>query len=259
MKKPNRLSWFKPSKSNPKHHTETMASQLVALILGVGPRIGSSVAEKFASDGYKVAVASRKGTNSINEKGHLSLQADFADPKSVPAVFKAVQSEFHAAPSVVIYNAASLTPPSDPKSLLSIPADRVASDLSINTVSAYAAAQEAVAGWSTLPNDTKKTFIYTGNIMNLVMLPVPMFLNLGVGKAASSYWISQADGAYSEHGYRYVLLLFRSPGVRSLTLTGSSMLMSVRRMVRILVKSLVALRMPSFLHSWRNMKGTCRG
>lgn len=202
MTRLNLKSRFKKTKEKSKDDTETMSSQLVALILGVGPRIGSSVAERFAGDGYKVAVTSRKGTNSIDEKGYLSLQADLADPKSVVGLFKAVEAEFHTAPSVVIYNAASLTPPPDQTSLLSIPAERIASDLNINTVSAYVAAQQAVAAWSTLPKETKKTFIYTGNIMNLVMLPVPMFLSLGVGKAASSYWISQVDGAYTDRGYR---------------------------------------------------------
>jgi len=31
---------------------------------------------------------------------------------------------------------------------------------------------------------------------------VPMMLNLGVGKAASAYWVGLADGAYSAQGYR---------------------------------------------------------
>lgn len=95
----------------------------VILILGSGSRVGAAISDKFAADGYKVAIVSRKGTNSINEKGYLSLQADFAntDPSVLASVFDKVKSEFKTAPSVVVYNAASLTPPADKDSALSIP------------------------------------------------------------------------------------------------------------------------------------------
>jgi NAD(P)-dependent dehydrogenase (short-subunit alcohol dehydrogenase family) len=178
-----------------------MAS-LVVLILGAGPRIGASVADKFASDGYKVAIASRKGTGGKIEQGFLSLQADFNNPESIPALFETVKAEFKTAPSVVIYNAAALTPPPDKDSVLSIAAASVASDLNVNTVSPYAAAQQALAAWETLPKGTKKTFIYTGNILNTAVLPVPLMLNLGIGKAASAYWIGVADMMYAAKGYR---------------------------------------------------------
>lgn len=179
-----------------------MAASPVVLILGAGPRVGASVAETFASNGYKVAVASRKGTDAKNDKGYLSLKADFAKPNSIPALFAAVSAEFHAAPSVVIYNAAALTPPPDKDSALSISAESVAKDLNVNTVSPYVAAQQAIAAWETLPAETKKTFIYTGNIQNAVVLPVPLMLDLGMGKSASAYWVGVADMTYKAKGFR---------------------------------------------------------
>ena len=166
---------------------KTMAvSNPVVLILGTGPRIGTSVATKFIDSGYKVAVVSRKGTTTV--QGAFALIADFAKPESIPALFDAVKAEFHAAPSIVIYNAAALTPPPDAESVLSIPAEKVDADLKVNVVSAYVAAQEAVKAWETLPKETKKTFIYTGNATNVSIVPIPMMMNLGVGKAASAYW-----------------------------------------------------------------------
>lgn len=175
----------------------------IVLILGSGPRIGTAITSTFAAAGYKVAIASRKGTDSLTEQGHLSIKADFAHPDSVAGVFDAVKIEFGAAPGIVIYNAAALTPPADPESGLSIPAGRVTADLNVNVVSAFVAAQEAVKGWATGAEDGKMgLFIYTGNILNEVVLPVPMMLNLGVGKAASAYWIGFADGAYKARGYR---------------------------------------------------------
>jgi NAD(P)-dependent dehydrogenase (short-subunit alcohol dehydrogenase family) len=179
-----------------------MATTPIVLILGAGPRIGTAVAEKFASIGYNVAVASRKGTDAKTGTGILSLKADFTKPNSIPALFEAVRTEFKAAPSVVVYNAPATTPPPEKDSLFSISAESVASDLNVNTVSAYVAAQQAVAGWDTLPEDVKKTFIYTGNALNVMVMPVPMLMTLGMGKSASAHWIGLADAIYSSKGFR---------------------------------------------------------
>ena len=174
----------------------------VVLILGAGPRVGAAVAEKYASIGYKVALASRSGSGTKDASGFLSLRADFARPETVPPLFDAVRAEFRAAPSVVVYNAAAATPPPDPASVFSVPAEAFAKDLAINTTSAYVAAQHAVKGWETLPADARKTFIYTGNILNVALLPVPLFLTIGAGKSASSFWLSLADTLYSAKGFR---------------------------------------------------------
>jgi NAD(P)-dependent dehydrogenase (short-subunit alcohol dehydrogenase family) len=179
-----------------------MAPNLVVLILGAGPRIGASVAERFARNGYKVAVASRSGSGTKTVKGFLSLKADFTKPDSIPALFDAVKTEFHTSPSVVIYNAAALTNPPDKDSIFSISAESVALDLNVNTISPYVAAQQAVSGWETLPKETKKTFIYTGNILNVSIASMPMMLDLGMGKSASASWIGLADTTFSARGFR---------------------------------------------------------
>ncbi|KAK9427228.1 hypothetical protein V1505DRAFT_359003 [Lipomyces doorenjongii] len=175
----------------------------VILILGAGPRVGASVAEKFASNGYKIAVASRSGTGTKTAKGFLSLKADFTKPDSIPALFDAVKAEFHAAPSVVVYNVGTLTPPPDKDSVLSVSAESVASDLNVNTISPYVAAQQAISGWETLSKETKKTFIYTGNTLNVSVVPMPLLLNLGIGKSASAFWIGLANASYSAQGFRF--------------------------------------------------------
>jgi len=175
----------------------------VVLILGAGPRVGASVAEKFASNGYTVVVASRKGSGSKTAEGYLSLHADFTKPDSVPALFDTVKSNFNTFPSVVVYNAAALTPPPDKDTVFSIPSDRVASDLNVNTISPWVAAQQAAIGWATLPAETKKTFIYTGNIQNVSIIPMPMMLDLGMGKAASAYWLGVADMTNTVKGSRF--------------------------------------------------------
>lgn len=179
-----------------------MAARPVILILGAGPRIGASVAEKFASSGYQVAVASRSGTDTKTANGFLSLKADFTKPESIPALFDAVKIEFGTSPNVIVYNAGALTNPPDQDSVLSVPAESVTGDFVVNTVSPYIAAQQAVRGWETLPEETKKTFIFTGNITNVQIVPMPMMLNIGIGKSASAFWIGLADATYSARGFR---------------------------------------------------------
>jgi len=179
-----------------------MSTKPVALILGSGPRVGAAVAKKLASDGYAVALASRKGTDSRSEEGVLSCKADFAHVSSIKAVFDKVKTELGNSPTLVVYNAATLTPPPVQNKIFSIPVENLAADLNVNTVSPYAAAQLAVEGWASLPENTPKVFIYTGNITNVKLVPFPLTVTLGVGKSASSYWLGMADHIYADQGYR---------------------------------------------------------
>jgi NAD(P)-dependent dehydrogenase (short-subunit alcohol dehydrogenase family) len=179
----------------------SMSSTPVALIIGSGPRVGAAVAKKFASTGYLVAIASRKATEGKTAEGYLSVKADMSNPSSLPAVFDAVKAEFQSAPSVVVYNAAAFTPPTG-DDLFSIPTESLADNLNTNTVSVYAAAQEAVKGWETLGKDAKKVFIYTGNKQNTGVGPMLFTVTLGIGKSASAYLIGAADNRYSKVGYR---------------------------------------------------------
>lgn len=178
-----------------------MSSKPVVLILGSGPRVGAAVAKQFANTGYHVAIASRKATGGKTAEGYLSVKADMSNPSSVPAVFDTVKAEFHSAPSIVVYNAAAFTPPLG-DDLFSIPVDSLADNLNTNTVSMYAAAQEAVKGWATLAKDAKKVFIFTGNKQNTGIGPLLLTVTLGIGKSASAYLIGTADTQYSKLGYR---------------------------------------------------------
>lgn len=178
-----------------------MSSNPVALILGSGPRVGAAVAKKFASTGYSVAVVSRNAASGKTSEGYLSIPADLSDPSSIPKIFDTVKAEYQSAPNVVVYNAAALTPPVG-DDLFSIPAESLAKDLNTNTITAYAAAQQAVRGWETLKNGLAKVFIYTGNRSNVALSPLLLTASLGVGKSASSYFIGMADKQYAKLGYR---------------------------------------------------------
>ena len=89
------------------------------------------------------------------------------------------------------------TSPEDP---LALGLADFTNSLNVNTVSAFAAAQQAVGGFAQLPESAAKTFIYTGNILNTTT--IPRLLDLGVGKAATSHIIQSAAAAYKDRGYK---------------------------------------------------------
>ena len=93
--------------------------------------------------------------------------------------------------------------PSDEKSPLSLPLANFTRDLNITTVSAFAAAQQAVLAFEQLSDSASKTFIYTGNILNTTILPPLM--DLGVAKSGTAHMIQYAAAAYKDRGYKYVL------------------------------------------------------
>jgi NAD(P)-dependent dehydrogenase (short-subunit alcohol dehydrogenase family) len=173
------------------------------LLLGSGARIGTLTAQRFAQNGYNVAVVSRSGTDRRNENGFLSIKADLTDPKSIPRVFAAAKAEFGTGPSVVVYNVYSMAPLPEKDTLLSITVGSFVKDLNANTVSAFAAASEAVRVWNKMPESTaRKAFIFTGNIQNVRHVPGASLATIGAGKAATAYWIGSAAAAYSGKGYK---------------------------------------------------------
>lgn len=82
-----------------------MASKIV-LILGAGPNIGKALIQKFSSNGFKVAIASRTIHPEVAAAADSSAKADFADPSSIKSIFENVTSEL-GVPNVVIYNGLS--------------------------------------------------------------------------------------------------------------------------------------------------------
>jgi len=74
------------------------------LILGAGPRIGWSVAQRFKTEGYNVAIGSRSpDVGSATKAGFLPITVDLMNIQSVEAAFARVTKEL-GAPNVVVYN-----------------------------------------------------------------------------------------------------------------------------------------------------------
>ncbi|UZP45041.1 hypothetical protein NXS19_012853 [Fusarium pseudograminearum] len=168
------------------------AKSPVILILGYGANIGQSVARKFSSQGYRVAVAAR----SIKEADSTDTQLN------IP-----IKKEF-GTPSVVVYNASAgnFSPAKDP---FDLPLEDFNNNVTINIRSAFVAAQQAVAGFAQLPDSASRTFIYTGNVLNVAMLP--QFLAAGIGKSGAAHMIWNASAAYKERGYKFYYVDERKP------------------------------------------------
>lgn len=78
----------------------------VILILGAGPNIGQSVAQTFASKGYKVALAARSVKEADSTTNQLNIRSDFANSDDVVNAFTKVKKAL-GVPSVVVYNGKS--------------------------------------------------------------------------------------------------------------------------------------------------------
>ncbi|KAF2815445.1 uncharacterized protein BDZ99DRAFT_459308 [Mytilinidion resinicola] len=174
----------------------------ILLVLGAGANIGAALSAKFSAAGYRIALAARSLSDGLTSAGHLNIKIDLADPAAIPAAFSKVKKEF-GTPNIVIYNAANTSPPPDPKNMFSIETATLEKDVKLMTISAYAAAREAVAGFESLGKEQgTKAFIYTGNILNTFIMSTPYVLTLGVGKAGAAYWVGAASELYKEKGFK---------------------------------------------------------
>jgi NADP-dependent 3-hydroxy acid dehydrogenase YdfG len=86
-----------------------MASKLIAVVAGVGPGTGASIAKKFAAK-YPVVLLARKATSfealakEINDQGGkaLGVETDVSDEKSVLNAVEKIKSEFGADVGVAV-------------------------------------------------------------------------------------------------------------------------------------------------------------
>src|SRR5688572_21883888 len=82
----------------------------LCVVVGIGPKNGAAFARRFAREGYRLALVSRRtelSTELARELGDTSVySADVADPAQVQGTFAAIQRE-HGSPDVLLYNAGS--------------------------------------------------------------------------------------------------------------------------------------------------------
>lgn len=86
------------------------------------------------------------------------------------------------------------------KDILALSIKDLERDLAINTTSVLAAAHEATVAFDDLPSTASRTFIYTGNRLNID--PIAPLLSLGIGKSATAHLIRSASEVYKDKGYK---------------------------------------------------------
>ena len=82
----------------------------------------------------------------------------------------------------------------------SVPLSEFERDLAVNTTSVYVAIEEALAGFESLQTTIPKTFIFTGNRLNIE--PMPALVSMGAGKAAAAHLIQAASMAFKDKAYK---------------------------------------------------------
>jgi len=193
----------------------------ILLLLGAGKNVGLATVTAFKAQGYKVASASRTPSDDVRKAADLALTADFSNPSSVADVFKKVEAEL-GIPNVVIYNAYCWAGrATDPAQPTTTPVSGFQQDLTVNTTSAYAAAQAAVGGFEWLSPTIPKSFIFTGNKGAAAI--TPGIFTLGLTKAATWYMIQTLAAAYKDQNYGFYFVDERTPeGKGMIYISGSA-------------------------------------
>ena len=88
--------------------------------------------------------------------------------------------------------------PEDPLSSISI--EEFNHEFAVNATAPLFAAQEAVKGFKQLPSSASRTFIATGNKLNVIAIPA--VLAFGMGKSATAHMVHSASVAYEPQGFK---------------------------------------------------------
>lgn len=120
----------------------------VAVVVGVGPGLGASLARRFAAE-YTVAIVARRAdylrslANEIRGAGGVALevQADVGNRTEVAAAFKVIR-ERGGEPDVLLYNASA----GPFGNLTEVSADQFENSMRINALGAFLCCKECVPG-----------------------------------------------------------------------------------------------------------------
>ncbi|HEY6471538.1 MAG TPA: SDR family NAD(P)-dependent oxidoreductase [Acidimicrobiales bacterium] len=155
-------------------------SKGTAIVIGVGPGLGLSLARTFAEDGYAVAMIARSkdrleaDAQLLTAAGHRAagFAADAGDPAELGAAISEAVDELGAS-DVLLYNAGVVAP--DTPSELS--GEEFARRLAVNVVGAKVAADSVLP----LLREGRGSLLFTGG--DVGTKPSAAYTSLSVGKA----------------------------------------------------------------------------
>ncbi|XP_074304537.1 uncharacterized protein LOC141639280 isoform X2 [Silene latifolia] len=146
--------------------SSTSSLKGIAAIVGVGPKLGRSVARKFAHEGYTVAILARdlerlsRFAEEIarEEKAQVfAIRIDCSDTKSIKEAFEGVLSLGFV--EVLVYNAAHQPFSLHPTNFIDIPLNYFEKSLAVSSVGAFHCAQLVLPG---MVERGRGTILFTG-------------------------------------------------------------------------------------------------
>lgn len=158
-----------------------MENKLIAIV-GMGPLISLSVAERFAKEGYRIAMISRSEEKLKELKKRLTGQGfdaeyftgDASSETSLRKAFAQIQAKM-GDPDVLHYNAANIKR----SNLLEETANSLTEDFKVNTAGALSAVKAVLPA---MRKNNRGSILITGG--GLSVDPHPEYGALSVGKAA---------------------------------------------------------------------------
>ncbi|KAJ8480531.1 hypothetical protein OPV22_024258 [Ensete ventricosum] len=143
----------------------------IAAIVGVGPKLGRSVARKFAHEGYTVAILARDLAKLSRFADEIACEAkaqvfairiDCSDSKSVREAFEGVLSLGFV--EVLVYNASEPPVTCPPTNFTAITVESFERSLAVSAVGAFHCAQQVIPG---MVERGRGTIIFTGSAVSL--------------------------------------------------------------------------------------------
>ncbi|KAK3023961.1 hypothetical protein RJ639_042851 [Escallonia herrerae] len=139
------------------------SSRGIAAIVGVGPKLGRSIARKFAHEGYPVAILARRLSRFADEIAReeksqvFAIRIDCSDSRSVREAFEGVLSLGFV--EVLIYNAYQPLLDWHPCNFTDIRVDDFEKSLAVSSVGPFHCAQQVLAG---MVEKGRGTILFTG-------------------------------------------------------------------------------------------------
>jgi NAD(P)-dependent dehydrogenase (short-subunit alcohol dehydrogenase family) len=154
----------------------------ICVVVGAGPSLGLAIAKRFAREGFRVALLSRRAgrlqeyVDEIRTEGGevVGFHANPADFETMHRAFDQVRASLGDA-DVLIYNATIARPTQASE----LDVSSAIYDFTVNVAGALLSVQEVIPG---MRRKGHGTIIFTGS--HLALEPQPQYASLGMGKAA---------------------------------------------------------------------------
>lgn len=152
------------------------------VIVGAGAGMGSGIARKFGSNGFRIVLVSRneealfKNVFKLKEEDieAYGVSANASDPVSIKSAFEQIKASY-GMPEILVYNAAVIKI----GTASNLEEEELLSDLNINVVGALSSALQVIPEFI---EQKRGTILFTGG--GFALHPSSEFASLSIGKAA---------------------------------------------------------------------------